>query len=295
QYFLEEGIPVLGIEPAKNLHQVSMQKNIPTICSFFNREIYLQLSKTSQGFDVILALNVFAHAPDPHEFLEGIRLLLAPDGIAVFEFPYVRELIEKNEFDTIYHEHISYFSVTTLVHLFEQHQLQIANVERLPIHGGSLRLTVMHNTGTPASPVVEAFVDEEKMYGLLSPEYYLEFAHSVENLKRETVTFLRALKSEGKRIAGYGAAAKGSTLLNYYGIGKETIDFIADRNPFKQGRFLMGNHILIVDPTRIRIQKPDYILILPWNLKEEIMDQLSYIREWGGRFIVPIPHVELVD
>jgi SAM-dependent methyltransferase len=295
QYFLEKNIPILGIEPAKNLHQVSVQKNIPTLCSFFNQETFRQLNRDRQSFDVILALNVFAHAPDPHEFLEGIRLLLAPDGIAVFEFPYVRELIDKNEFDTIYHEHISYFSVTTLVNLFEQHQLRIYNVERLPIHGGSLRLTVMHNTGTPVSPVVEAFMEEEKRDGLLSPQYYLGFAHSVEKMKRETVTCLGALKREGKKIAGYGAAAKGSTLLNYYGIGRETIDFIADRNPFKQGRYLMGNHIPIVDPAQIRISKPDYILVLPWNLKEEIMEQLSYIRDWEGRFIIPIPKVEMVD
>jgi SAM-dependent methyltransferase len=294
QYLAERGIPVLGIEPAKNLNEISIQRHIPTIRAFFDHQTIRRLKEEGAGFDVILALNVFAHVPDPHGFLEGIRVLLRPGGIAIFEFPYVRELIERNEFDTIYHEHISYFCLSTLVPLFEQHGLRIGEVDRFSIHGGSIRITAGHLSETQASNRVQALMEEEREIGLLSPRYYLDFARSIEKLKADTLAFLRSLKAEGKTIAGYGAAAKGSTLLNYYGIGRETIDFIADRNPYKQGRYLVGNYIPIVAPDRIRAARPDYVLILPWNLRDEITEQLAYIREWGGKFILPVPRVEVI-
>lgn len=292
QYFKEKDIPVLGIEPAENIAKAAEEeKCIPTLCKFFNTETATQLRNENKAADLIIGNNVLAHVADLNEFVDGVRILLKTDGLAVFEFPYVRDMIAKTEFDTIYHEHLCYYSLTSVKNLFSRHSLMIIDVDRIPIHGGSLRIYVRHgSTGRPGKSL-ESLLKEENRESMDKLAFYDSFAKNVLHIKREMLGFLEILKSEGKRIVGYGAAAKGSTLLNYFGIGKDYIDYIVDRSPYKQGRYMPGTHLPIAAPDRIRQTKPDYILILPWNIKDEIMEQLAFIREWNGKFIIPIPKV----
>jgi SAM-dependent methyltransferase len=287
QYYVGHGIPVLGIDPARGPVEAAREKGVPTLHRFFTLELARQLSVEGRRADVIHANNVLAHVADTNGFVAGVRALLKDDGLAVIEVPYVKDLIDHREFDTIYHEHLCYFSVTALVGLFKRHGLSLNHVERLTIHGGSLRLFV-----EPAERMRDSVGDclrSEEECGLTGPDYYRDFSARVAEVKRDLGALLRELKDQGKRLAGYGAAAKGAILLNYVGIGTETLDWIADRNLHKQGRFMPGVHIPIVDPDRLLKDMPDYVLILPWNFKDEIMRQQAEYAERGGRFIVPIP------
>lgn len=294
QFFKHLGIPVLGIDPAKNIVKIAEEKGIPTRCAFFNQETARQLCNEGKRADIILGLNVLAHVADLSGFVEGVKILLKAGGTAVFEVPYVKEMIHRNEFDTIYHEHLCYYSLIALRNLFNRHGLEVVDVEQIHIHGGSLMVFVQHREGNTPGPRVKALLDEEYATGLDKNNYYMKFGEEIRRLKAETNALLRNLKAEGKHIVAYGAAAKGSTLLNYYGITSDIIEYVGDRNPYKQGKYMSGTTIPIVPPDHIEQTKPDYILILPWNLKDEIMDQQRYIRKWGGQFIIPIPHVQVI-
>jgi len=287
QFYARRGIPVLGIDPAPAPVAAAREKGIDTRCAFFGLEYARLLVAEGVRADVIHANNVLAHVADTNGFVAGIALLLKPEGTAVIEVPYVRELIEHGEFDTIYHEHLCYFSVTALQALFRRHGLELVRVEPLPIHGGSLRIFVRHR-GEPDDSVTRHLA-EERARGMHELAYYRQFARKVQDIRDSLARLLADLKASGARIAGYGAAAKGTILLNCVGIGPETLDFVADRNPFKQGRWIPGVRLPIVPPERIRESKPDYLLILPWNFRDEIMAQQSEHARRGGRFIVPIP------
>jgi SAM-dependent methyltransferase len=295
QYFVREGIPVLGIEPAANVAKVAIEKGVPSLVRFFGTELANQLTADGRSADLVLGNNVLAQVPDLNDFVEGLKILLKPDGVLTLEFPHLLKLIELNEFDTIYHEHFSYFSMLTTVRIMEAHGLRVFDVDELKSHGGSLRIYVCrHESGKHVlqPSVANVLADEEKT-GLSSPEGYESFARQVRATKLSLVEFLLTAAKEGKSVAGYGAPGKSATLLHYCGIGKDLIEYTVDRSPYKQGRFLPGNHIPIFHPDRIRQTQPDYVVILPWNLKDEIMEQLRFIREWGGRFVVPIPKVTI--
>jgi SAM-dependent methyltransferase len=292
QYFAEQKIPVLGIDPAEGPARAAIKKGIPTLCSFFGRDLALQLRKEGEQADVILANNVLAHVADLNGFVEGISILLKEDGVAVIEAPYVKDLIDHCEFDTIYHEHLCYFSVTSLTALFRRHGLSLNHVEHYPIHGGSLRLFV--GTREEVTTSVLDYLKKESDQELAQLSYYTNFAAKVAAIKDALLTMLQGMKTRGKRIAAYGAAAKGSILLNYVGIGTDLIDFVVDRNVHKQGRFMPGMRIPIYEPARILREMPDYVLLLPWNFKDEILSQQDEYRRKGGRFIIPIPFPEIV-
>ena len=286
------GVPVLGIEPARNIARAAEDKGIPTLAEFFGRELAERLRREGRRADVIHAHNVFAHVPDLNGFVAGIGAMLAPGGVAAVEVPYLRDMIERLEFDTIYHEHLCYFSVSAVLPLLARHGLALVDVERVPIHGGSLRLWVSH-AGAPAKPAVAAILTEERALGMTGPHYYRDFAARVARLRDEITAQLRRLKSQGRRIAGYGAAAKGVVLLNYTNLGPEVIDFVVDRSPHKQGRYLPGVRIPVRTPAALLADRPDHVLLLAWNLEGEIRaQQAEYLRR-GGRFIVPIPAVRL--
>jgi len=293
QYFARQQVPMLGIEPAANVANVAVQKGVPTLVRFFGSELAKELAAEGRCADLVLGNNVLAQVPDLNDFVEGLKVLLKPDGVLTLEFPHLLKLIELNEFDTIYHEHFSYFSILTTVRIMEAHGLKVFDVEELKSHGGSLRVYACRAESRTHAvlPSVEHLIAEEKRAGLDSPEGYKGFAGQVEETKFALVEFLLTAARQGKSVAGYGAPGKSATLLHYCGIGKDLIEYTVDRSPYKQGRFLPGNHIPIFHPDRIRETKPDYIVILPWNLKEEIKQQLQFIREWGGRFVVPIPKV----
>jgi len=297
QYFKEYHIPVKGIEPAKNTAEIAISRGIPTDITFFNTQYAQELASRNGRADLIIGNNVLAHNPNLNDFVEGLRIALKPDGVVTMEFPHVLRLIQHNQFDTIYQEHYSYLSLHAVRYLFAAHRLEIFDVDELTTHGGSLRIYARHmaDRTKEQSPRIEEVLNNEREAGLLDPAAYEEFRISVETTKRELLGYLISAKNEGKIIVGYGAPAKGNTLLNYCGIRTDFLDYTVDANPHKQNLFLPGTHIPIRHPDRIRDDKPDYILILPWNIKEEIMDQLSFIGEWGGKFIIPIPCIEVID
>jgi C-methyltransferase C-terminal domain/Putative zinc binding domain/Methyltransferase domain len=294
QYFVSKDVPVLGIEPAANVAKVAVDKGIPTLARFFGVSLAEELSEGGCA-DLLIGNNVLAQVPDLNDFVEGLKILLKPDGVLTLEFPHLQRLIERNEFDTIYHEHFSYFSMLTTVRILEIHGLKVFDVEELPTHGGSLRVYAcrVENRTHPVLPSVAKLIEEEERAGLGSLEGYKSFARQVKETKLAFVEFLLAAAREGKSVAGYGAPGKSATLLHYCGIGKDLIEYTVDRSPHKQGRFLPGSHIPIHHPDQIRRTKPDYVVILPWNLKDEIVEQLKFIREWGGRFVVPIPKLTI--
>jgi 2-polyprenyl-3-methyl-5-hydroxy-6-metoxy-1,4-benzoquinol methylase len=295
QYFVAQGVPVLGIEPAANVAEVAMQKGIPTLVKFFGQQTARELVAEGQRADLLIGNNVLAHVPNLNDFVGGMKILLNSHGVITMEFPHLMRLIEGNQFDTIYHEHFSYFSFITVEKVFIAHGLTLFDVEELPTHGGSLRIYACHteDNSQPISQRVAELRSREEACGLTHLEHYFSFAEKVKATKRALLDFLIKAKREGKSIAGYGAPGKGNTLLNYCGVRSDFIDYTVDRNVYKHGRFLPGTHIPVFPPDKITETKPDYLLILPWNLKDEIMEQTSYIRAWGGQFVVPIPEVQV--
>jgi SAM-dependent methyltransferase len=296
QHFVEKGIPVLGIEPAANVAQVAINKGIPTRTDFFGQAVAQELVASGVQADLIIGNNVLAHVPDLNDFVAGMCRLLKPNGVITLEFPHLERLMAENQFDTIYHEHFSYFSFLTVGHVAEKHRLKLIDVDRLPTHGGSLRIYLAHE-GSHYIPSqrVQELLDEERRLGFGHLPTYDAFADQVKRTKRQILSFLIAAKAEGKTICGYGAPGKGNTLLNYCGIGTDFLDFTVDRNPYKHGRYTPGMHIPILPVSAIDEAKPDYVFILPWNLKKEIVDQIRHIGDWGGQFVVPIPDVEIIN
>ena len=296
QHFVAAGVPVLGIEPAANVAMVAGKRGVRTEIGFHSHEHAGRIVAQYGQADLVLGNNVLAHAPDLNDFVAGLRQLLKPRGVITMEFPHLQQLMQQNQFDTIYHEHFSYFSFVTVQRVFAAHGLRLFDVEELPTHGGSLRIYACHdgNAAQPSQPGVAALAARERAAGFERLETYRGFADQVKATKREILACLLGIKREGKRIAGYGAPGKGNTLLNYCGIRTDFLDFTVDRNPYKQGKYTPGTRIPILDPDQIRATRPDYIFILPWNLKDEIMARLAYARDWGGRFIVPIPRPQVL-
>src|SRR4051812_33593451 len=295
QHFVERGIRVLGVEPARNVARAAVERGIPSLTVFFGADAAREIVASTGHADLIPANNVLAHVPDINDFVAGIAILLAPDGVTTLEFPHVLRLIEANQFDTIYHEHYSYLSLHTVEQLFAAHGLRVVDVEELATHGGSLRVYARHaeDDGEAVGERVAALRALEREHGLDRIEGYDGFGPRVEALKRDLLEFLISARREGLRVAGYGAPGKGNTLLNYCGIRTDLLEYTVDRNPYKQGLHLPGTHIPIERPERLAETRPDFILVLPWNLRDEIAAQLSYAREWGARFVVPIPAVEV--
>ena len=296
QYAAQAGIPVLGVEPAANVAEVALSKGIPTDIAFFGAQTALRLKAAGYTANLMVANNVVAHVPDLHDFLEGFRILLADDGVVTFEFPHLLQLISQYQFDTIYHEHFSYFSLLVMQRALAMHGLRVFDVEELPTHGGSLRVyaTPLANGLLPTLPSVEEVADRERAGGLEDMQTYRDFSEKIVTIKCDVLDFLIKAHRDGATVAAYGAPAKGNTLLNYCGVGPELIPFTVDASPYKQALLLPGTRIPILHPDALRRARPDYVLILPWNLKEEIMSQMSDIREWGGRFVVPIPTLEIL-
>ena len=293
QWYHKAGIPVLGIEPAQNIAKVAeSERGVRTISEFFGSDVAERLSLSGEKADVIHANNVLAHVADLNGVVAGFAKLLKPDGVVVVEAPYLKDLIDHVEFDTIYHEHLCYFSLTALTRLFQQHGLTIVDVERLAIHGGSLRIFAVHSAAAVTQPSVAKLLEEEATW-VRDSASYKTFGSRVESLRRELTRLLARLKSEGKRIAVYGASAKGSTLLNYFGIGSEVIDYVVDRSTIKQGLYTPGTRLKICDPSRLVEDQPDYCLLLTWNFADEILKQQSTYRQHGGKFIIPIPEVRV--
>jgi SAM-dependent methyltransferase len=296
QYFQKKGITVLGVEPATNVAAAAQEKGIPTRTVFFGVETAAQLAVDGIHADLLLGNNVLAHVPDLNDFVAGMKIILKPGGVITMEFPHLLRLIQENQFDTIYHEHFSYFSFTTAEKVFNKHGLTLFDVEELPTHGGSLRIYGRHDEDTEktTSQRVAELKERETEAGLTTLAAYSTFSEQVRETKRALLEFLITAKRQGKQIVGYGAPAKGNTLLNYCGIRQDFLDYTVDRSPHKQGRFLPGTHIPVYAPEKVSETRPDYILILPWNLKDEIADQMAYIRDWGGKFVTPIPRIEVL-
>ena len=295
QHFVHKGIPVLGIEPAANVARAAEDRKVPTLVEFFDEAMAKRMSAEGKQADLIVGNNVLAQVPNVNSFVEGIRLLLKPGGVVTIEFPHLLRLMLENQFDTIYHEHFFYFSFIAATKIFTAHGLTLFDVEEIPTHGGSLRIYGRH-VGNNALSITERareLLAREEAAGLTKLAAYESFELQVRDTKRKLLECLISLKREGKTIAGYGAPGKGNTLLNYCGIRHDFLDYTVDRNPYKQGKFLPGTHIPIYAPERIRETKPDYVMILPWNFKDEIMSQISYIREWGAKIIVPIPEARI--
>ncbi len=296
QYFVKKGIPVLGVEPAANVAKVAEEKGVPTRVQFFGVETAKAMAAEGKHADLIIANNALAQVPDVNDFVGGMKILLQPGGVVTVEFPHLLCLMEQNQFDTIYHEHFSYFSFITAEKIFAAHGLTLFDVEELPTHGGSLRIYARHseNRQLPVSDRVNELRSREIAAGFSRLEHYSRFGEQVKETKRKLLEFLISARSAGKTIVGYGAPGKGNTLLNYCGIRTDFLDYTVDRNPYKQGKYLPGTHIPILHPDQIRRTRPDYVLILPWNLKDEIRQQLAYVGEWGGKLVVPIPEVEVL-
>lgn len=295
QYFKKRGIPILGIEPAANVARVAEKKGIPTIVKFFSVETAKELRNQGRRADLIAGNNVLAHVPNLNDFVEGMKIILKPQGVITMEFPHLLQLIRQNQFDTIYHEHFSYFSLLTVKKVFSSHGLVIFDVEEIPTHGGSLRIYAKHaeNDSFTISRRVHDLLEKEKRLGLADISTYMNFSEKVKAVKQCLQEFFISAKNNEKKIVCYGAAAKGNTLLNYCKISSDFVDYVVDRSPYKQGLFLPGTHIPIKNPETISETKPDYLVILPWNLKDEIMQQMSYIRNWGGKFVILIPEVQI--
>ncbi|MBF0124994.1 MAG: class I SAM-dependent methyltransferase [Magnetococcales bacterium] len=298
--FVAAAVPVLGIEPAANVALVAEQRGIPSLTRFFGSQLARELVQQGRQADLLIGNNVLAHVPDLNDFIAGMRLLLKATGVLVMEFPHLLQLMQHNQFDTIYHEHFSYFSFTTVRRIFAHHGLTLFDVEQIPTHGGSLRIYACHTSQVERSPVYAVterttlLLQQEHDAALTELSAYQQFGQRVIRSKHQLLRTLIDIKASGRRIVGYGAPAKGNTLLNYCGIGSDLIDYTVDRSPHKQGLFLPGSHIAIVAPERIAVTQPDFVLLLPWNLQEEIVSQLAFIRQWGGQFIIPVPTVTFV-
>ena len=297
RWFVERQVPVLGIEPAANVARAAVDIGVPTEVVFFGESSAAQMRDRGVSADLIVGNNVLAQVPDLHDFASGFPTLLAPDGVVTLEFPHIMRLLEENQFDTIYHEHFSYFSLASCQDIFSRHGLEVFDVEELSTHGGSLRVFLHHRDDNSHRQTdrVGSLLAAEESAGLFDPSTYTEFGERVEQTKWALLSELISIREKGESIVGYGAAGKGNTLLNYCGIRTDFLEFIADRNPYKIGRFTPGTHIPIVDPEQIAQRRPDHVLILPWNLEQEITAQLGFIREWGADFIVPIPVVRRVE
>ena len=293
QHFVAKGIPALGIEPAANVAEVAVRKGVPTLVKFFGEQTARQLADEGRKADLLIGNNVLAQVPDLNDFVKGMKMLLKPQGVITLEFPHLMRLMAENQFDTIYHEHFSYFSFTTAAKILAAHGLVVFDVEELPTHGGSLRVHARHaeDVSKPTGERVREMLSREKNAGIEALDCYASLGEQVKETKRKLLAFLIEAKRKGKSIAGYGAPGKGNTLLNYCAIRSDFLDYTVDRSPHKQGKFLPGTHIPIFSLDKIKETRPDYVLILPWNLKAEIMEQIAYIRAWGGRFVVPIPEV----
>jgi len=294
QYFVQKGIPALGIEPAANVAPAAEERGVETLVEFFDHELAQRLASVGRTADLIIGNNVLAQVPNLNSFVEGIRVLLAPAGVATIEFPHLLRLMAENQFDTIYHEHFSYFSFSTAERIFAAHGLTLFDVDELPTHGGSLRIYARHvnDDSKSVSAAAQALRDREAKAGLNDLDAYRRFREQVEATKRDLLAFLIERRREGASVVGYGAPGKGNTLLNYCGIRTDFLEYTVDRNPYKHGMYLPGTHIPIYPPEKISETKPDYILILPWNLKDEISKQLAYTAEWGAKLVVPIPKVQ---
>lgn len=297
QYFVQRGVPVLGIDPAANVAEAALARNVPTRVAFFGATTATEVVSEGRRADLVVGNNVLAQVPNINDFVLGVAIVLAPTGVATFEFPHLLRLMDENQFDTIYHEHFSYFSLLAVERIFAKHDLTVFDVEEFPTHGGSLRLYLRHadQDGPPIDPRVDRLREQELAAGLDQMAAYAAFEERVRATKRALLDLLIELKDAGHTIAAYGAAGKGNTLLNYCGIREDYIDYVVDRNPYKQGLYLPGSHIPILHPDHIGATQPDYVLILPWNLRDEIVAQLAGVREWGGKFIVPIPRAEVVS
>lgn len=297
QHFVARKVPVLGIEPAANVAAVAQKQGIPSVVKFFGQVTAREVAAEHGKPDLLLGNNVLAHVPDLNDFVAGMKILLGPRGTITMEFPHLYRLMKENQFDTIYHEHFSYFSLMTVEKVFAAHGLTLFDVEEIPTHGGSLRIYGRHteDTSRAVSERLIALRNRELSEGFGTLEHYANFTEQVRATKRDVLRFLIEAKAAGKKVVGYGAPGKGNTLLNYCGIRTDFLDFTVDRNPYKQGKYTPGTHIPILPPEAISEARPDYILILPWNLRDEIMQSLSYVRQWGCRFVVPIPNTKVFD
>jgi len=297
QHFVKRGIPVLGIEPAANVAKVALEKGIPTLVEFFGERTARALAASGTQADLVCGANVLAQVPRPDDFVKGLRLLLKPAGVVTIEFPHLMRLMAENQFDTIYHEHFSYFSFLSAERIFAAQGLTLFDVEELPTHGGSLRVYARHadDASKPVSQRARELRRREVDAGLLRLETYSRFCEQVVETKRKLLAFLIEARRSGKSVVGYGAPGKGNTLLNYCGVRTDFLEFTVDRSPYKQGKFLPGTRIPIHHPDKIKERRPDYVLILPWNFKDEIVAQLGYVREWGGRFVIPIPEARVLE
>lgn len=298
QYFKNKNIPVLGIEPSGGTAEVAISKGINTITRFFGESLAKELESENKKADLLIGNNVLAHVPDINDFVKGLKIILKEDGLITMEFPHLQKLIEQSQFDTVYHEHFSYLSFTTVNKIFESHGLSLFDVEEIPTHGGSLRIYAQHKNYSSVRAVkenVELLKEKERKAGLTEIEYYEGFQNKVNKIKDELLEFLINQKRNGRKVAAYGAAAKGNTLLNYCGIKSDHVNFVVDASPYKQNKFLPGSHIPVVKENELKKFKPDYVLILPWNIKEEIMEQLNYVKNWGGKFVTAIPELNITE
>ena len=296
QNFVEKRIPCLGIEPTSGTAKVAREKGVPVLCEFFGEKLARELKAGSKQADLLLGNNVLAHVPDINDFVKGLKIALKDTGTITMEFPHLMQLVAQSQFDTIYHEHFSYLSFYTVREIFQAHGLVIYDVEELPTHGGSLRIYAGHErAGHVVTEDVEKLLVREKAEGMRSLDYYTQLGQAAEKIKLDLLEFLVRAKKEGKKVAAYGAAAKGNTLLNFCGVKSDLIDFAVDASPYKQGKFLPASHIPVLHPAEIKQQRPDYVLILPWNIADEIVGQETGIKDWGGSFVMAIPHLKVLD